>query len=144
MATRNEIITALVAKLTAAWPFVVVTRRNRDPKQLSVADTPAMIVVELPEDISRPSPDAQPKITLNVAALIYVDVGPDENAIPAAVLDDILDAVFVALAPDSPAFSRQTLGGLVQWCMISGQIDRSSGDLTGKAAAAIPIEILIP
>jgi hypothetical protein len=144
MSTRNQIADALLALLAGAYPFVTASRRNRDPKRIGVAEAPCLFLLEHEETYERPSPSLPPKRRLDLVALVYVDAGADENAVPAAILDDILDALDAALAPESFGEGRLTIGGRVFSAMIDGTIERSSGDMTGKAAAAIPIAILVP
>lgn len=144
MATREDIMTALLARLAGAWPFAMTGRRNRSPETFTAANSPALILVEHMERYEVESPSLPPKRALDVLALVYCDIGQDENAIPATVLNNILDGFDAALAPDSHGHGRCTLGGRVHSCRIDGEIERSSGDMTGKAMAVVPIRIHIP
>jgi len=144
MSTRNDIAEALLALLATAYPFVVTSRRNRDPKRIGPGETPALFLLEHEESYERSSPSLPPVLRLEYLALVYVDVGDDENAVPAAGISDILDALDAVLGSVGPSTGRFTIGDRVYSCMISGTIERSSGDLTGKAAAMIPICALIP
>ena len=114
--------------------FVTVSRRNRAPESLSPGLTPALMLVSHKENYERPSASAPAKITLHLLAIMYVDVGNDENAIPDAILNGLLDQVTLALAPDQPNLGRTTLGGLVQSVMIDGEITKAPGDVPARAS----------
>ena len=144
MATREQVMNALLALLKATGSFVTISRRNRNPEGLAPSQSPALFLVEALEEYSRPSPTVQPKRALVVKAIFYNDVGPDENAIPSTPINNALDALDVALKPDDPATNRFTLGGLVFSAMIEGTIEKASGDVTGKSLAVVPIKIVLP
>ena len=62
-------------------------------------------------------------------------------------MNTMLDAIDAAVAPsgaDALAGNRQTLGGLVSHCYPLGPVFVDTGDLDGKAVAAIPFQILVP
>jgi hypothetical protein len=144
MATREEIINALFNRLAASGPFKTVGRRNRDPESIPPCETPALMLVEHSEKNARPAPNLPPKRTMSLRAIIYSDVGCDENAIPASLVNNLLDAIDAALVPDDPSSNRCTLGGLVYSVVIEGDVIMAPGDVTGKGLAIMPIQILIP
>ncbi|MFX8844664.1 hypothetical protein ABTM93_19560, partial [Acinetobacter baumannii] len=74
---------------------------------------------------------------------LYNDIGDDPNAIPSTPINQMLDALDVALKPTDPS-QRLTLNGLVEYVLIEGQIERAMGELTGKAVAAVPLKIVLP
>ena len=142
--TREQAVEALLAKLQTVATFKTVTRRNRRPDTILAAATPALMLLEHSDAYpARPS-NAPPVRRLMLRAMIYVDTGNDQNAVPSAILNPILDAIDAALAPDDPARGQCTLGGLVQSVVIAGTIIRAPGDVTGKSLAAVPLEILLP
>lgn len=79
--------------------------------------------------------------TLNVDIYIYVSVSEDEE--PAIPLNEMLDKVTEALLPPEIIDNKQTLGGLVEDCWISGAIQTSEGVLGSKAVAIVPVKILL-
>lgn len=85
-----------------------------------------------------------PKRVFNVKAAVYNDVGNDENAIPASVINPLLDGLDAALMPDDPIGNRCTLGGVVYSALIEGEIKKAPGDITGKGLAVVPIELTMP
>ena len=140
MIAREDVMAALLARLSIP-AFVTISRRNRAPETLSPSLTPALMLVSHKEHYERPSASAPAKITLHLFAIIYVDVGNDENAIPDAILNGLLDQVTSALNPDQPNLGRTTLGGLIQSVMIDGEITKAPGDVSGKGLAVIPITV---
>ena len=140
MITREAVMTALLQRLSIP-SFVTISRRNRAPETLSPSLTPALMLVGHKESFERPSASMPPKVILHLLAILYIDVGNDENAVPDAILNGLLDEVTLALHPDSPALGRTTLGGLVQSVMIDGEITKAPGDITGKGLAVIPITV---
>lgn len=142
-ATREAIVAALLAKLTAAATWGEIGRRNRDPNNIASPGAPALLLIKHHEHYEAPSLNLPARRTMNMLAVVYIDVGSDENGIPDAVLNPLQDAIDGALAPDDPQ-GRCTLGGLVASCRISGEVTNAPGDVTGKGLAIIPIDILLP
>jgi hypothetical protein len=143
-ATREQIMQALLAKLQASGEFATVSRRNRNPETIAAPNTPALILVGDSESYEGDTPSLPQKRRLHVDAIIYYDVGDDENAIPDSVINPLLDGIDAALAPDKPATNSCTLGDLVQSVRIIGKMIKAPGDKTGKGLAIVPIVILIP
>jgi hypothetical protein len=144
MVSRETIITALFEKLAASGEFVTTGRRNRDPESIPTNQTPALLLVEHSEKYDVQSRNLPAKRIINLRAIIYTDVGDDDNAIPATIINNMLDGVDAALAPDSPQTGFCTLGGLAYSVKIDGDVIKAPGDVTGKGLAIVPIQILIP
>lgn len=142
--TRKAIAAALLTQLTPPGnPFAQSGRRLRDPEGSAAAGKPAIYVIKAHEKFDRSKQLLPPKRDLHFLAVIYTDVGEDETAIPADVIDDLVDYVEGQLAPDTVT-GRQTLGGLVQSVLIDGDINFAPGDSTGKGETVIPIRVTIP
>lgn len=88
------------------------------------------------------------KTTLEANWIIYHTTGKDKNTIPAIENNLIIKGVRLALEPrtDDPGFldKRNTLGGLVHHCFISGRIFRDPGDIDDQAMIVVPIKLLVP
>lgn len=88
------------------------------------------------------------KTTLEANWIIYQSVGRDRTAIPTIENNLIIGGVRRALAPrpNDPGFldKRNTLGGLVHHCFISGRIFRDPGDLDDQGMIVVPIKLLVP
>jgi hypothetical protein len=82
--------------------------------------------------------------TIKAEIWIYSRAGDNPDMAPATALNNLLDAVQSAFAPDSPMTGRFTLGGLVEWCRLAGSILKSPGDLDGQAIALADVEITVP
>lgn len=80
-------------------------------------------------------------IKWTLEAKIYVYVSTAGAASPGAVLNPIVDAITAAFA-DTPVNGSQTLGGLVQWARVEGDIVTSEGNLGDDEVCIIPIRIL--
>lgn len=74
---------------------------------------------------------------------IVVVAQTDKTQPMTPTLNPILDAITAALAP-APAMSRQTLGGLVEYAAIDGNIDISEGVMGDRTVAFIPIKVIVP
>ena len=88
------------------------------------------------------------KTTLEANWIIYHSVGKDKKAIPTIENNLIIKGVRIALEPkpNDPGFldRRNTLGGLVHHCFISGRIFRDPGDIDDQAMIVVPIKLLVP
>ncbi len=138
--TREPVYAALFALVATAADFVTASRRLRHWSDVGAAEQPALFVIQKSEaaEQRRPLP-----VKWRAAVDLYVYVqAPDELTAPASVLNPLLDAVEVALAPD-PFTQVQSLGGLVQHCWIAGKIATDEGVLGGQAVAIVPVEILV-
>lgn len=88
------------------------------------------------------------KTTLEAKWIIYQNITRDPKALGAVENNLIIQGVYASLAPqtDDPGFSdrRNTLGGLVHHCFISGNLFKDPGDLDGQGMMVIPIKVLVP
>lgn len=88
------------------------------------------------------------KTTLEANWIIYQCVGRDKAAIPAIENNLIIKGVREALAPrpNDTGFQdkRNTLGGLVHHCFISGRIFKDPGDIDDQGMLVVPIKLLVP
>lgn len=88
------------------------------------------------------------KTILEVKWIIYQNVAQDPNMLGAVENNLIIEGCYRALAPkpNDPGFldKRNTLGGLVHHCFISGALFKDPGDLDGQGMLVIPIKVLVP
>lgn len=151
MATRKAIAAALLAQLTAGGQFVATGRRLRAPEQGASAGKPGLFLIKPKERYAYDGGERErgvpPVRTLQFLAVIYTDVGNDETAMPADVIDDLLDAIDSALAPSlldqMQNGARQTLGGLVYDARAEGDADLAPGDVQGKGTTVVPIKVIL-
>jgi hypothetical protein len=143
MIRRETVYVALLNLLTTTGDFKLVSRRNRAPEQIGPALSPALFLFERGETYHDTAPGIPTKRCLRVSACFYNDAGSDLNATPTTIVNDALDALDAALKIH-PVTGPQTLGGLVYSVKISGDTEGSPGDRDGRAAAIVPIEIVLP
>jgi hypothetical protein len=67
----------------------------------------------------------------------------DFNQIGAKITQQIMDAIYPVLAPDT-ANDVFTIGGLAQWCRIEGTVTVDPGDLDDQGQILVPISIMAP
>ena len=144
MASREQALTALLAVVASTAAFKLTSRRDRAPESIGPAESPALFLVETGEEYRRPAINLPPIRTLRVDAIFYNDVGSSLNAVPLTLINAALDALDVALQPDNRMTGLFTLGGLVNSVTIDGEIQKATGAKTGKAAAIVPLRILLP
>jgi predicted RND superfamily exporter protein len=138
----RESISAAVFKLLQAIQtspaIATFSRRYIDSTALGTANLPAVELLVKSEDAIRKGMGIP--IEWKVTAHVFVFVSTtDTDTEPDTVMNNILDAIEAAVAPDRTGY--QTLGGLVVNCRINGTIERDPGFMSGVGAAAIPIEI---
>ena len=143
MATREQVMTALLALVRSTGDFVTVSRRNRDPNSIGPDQSPALFLLEDSEQYAVTSIAMPPIRHLIVSAIFYNDGGADQNVIPATPINNALDALDAALQPTNPTY-RFTLGGLVESVMIDGEVKKAPGDKTGKSMAIVPLRVILP
>lgn len=144
-ATRENIMIALQKQLSSLGFFNTLSRRNVNPENIGVNDSPALFLIEHSEHhTGRPTLPVSLRV-INVWLAGYSTIGADNDAIPASGINAILDAIETALAPDpGGGTGRCTLGGLVYAVEIDGEIIRALGDLTGQSAVFVPVKITRP
>lgn len=106
-------------------------------------DMPALYLVEVSE-LHPPRGSNEPVLVeLNTEAWIFTSVGADQNAIPAATLNMLIDGIEKALYPTPTGF-RQSLGlNNVLYCRIEGEVQKDPGHNGAIAGAIVPIKIAV-
>jgi hypothetical protein len=143
--SREAAFSALFAAVSAAYPWGLAARRLRLWSEAPAALRPALFQLESgPETYQWPTP-ATPKRTLEAKLFLYFDAR-DPATPGASAINAALDALDAALAPSGAdlALGRQTLGGAVHDCKISGVPVRDPGDLDGDAIAVVAVRIVLP
>jgi hypothetical protein len=121
--------------------FPTVGRRLADPS--AEQDMPALYLVELSENHLYRASNAAALIELNCEVWIYTNAGAEANAVPAATLNVLIDAIEAALYP-TPAGFRQNLGVHgVAYARIEGEVQKDPGHSGQIAMAVIPIKIVV-
>lgn len=142
MTGREAIYAALFARVSSVAPFATIGRTRKHVDDVPAVNQPALFQTQGKQIAT--GAFAQPtKWTLHADLWIYAHASnPHADGNAAALLNQLIDAVETALAPE-PAMGRQTLGGLVSHCSIAGMIETDEGLLGDQAVAVIPVEITV-
>jgi hypothetical protein len=140
---REAIICTLFNLVSTSASFSTTSRRLKLWSDVAPTDKPALFLYERGDVYVRASEAVPESVTINVDLYIYIDAGKDQSAVPAATLNNLIDAIDSALVPNYLT-GLQTLGGLVSHCWIDGKVMKDAGDLDGDGVAVIPIKILVP
>ncbi|MDG3442441.1 hypothetical protein [Nitrospirillum amazonense] len=81
--------------------------------------------------------------TARPSAKIYLYAAADDTLSAGQRVNGLLGAVMDVLKPTG-AYADQTLGGLVQYARIEGTVEVYDGVLTRRAAAIVPVKMLVP
>lgn len=133
--------TANGSNVTCTTGFQTFGRRLKFAKDVSAQ--PALFLRDSGEQLEYHEIILQQQ-TLRAEAWIYSNAGENPDLAPSIALNNLLDCVQGAFSPDDPMSGRFTLGGLVHWCRLAGNIDKDPGDLNGQAIAVADIEIIVP
>ena len=142
MIRREPIYAALFERVAGAAHFITAGRKLRHWSDLTAAEQPALFIRQKLEVATVTVLGAPTEWKLIVELYIYAHAG-DPYVAPTTVLNPLLDAVELALAPD-PITGIQDLGvpEMVQHACIAGKIEVTEGVLRDQAVAVIPVEIL--
>jgi hypothetical protein len=144
--TREQISVAFFGLIVGAANFVATSRRFVHWDQVNETQMPFLTMLKSGEIRGRQS-EGLPTLTINAHVFLYLSAGMDPEDTPDTAMNALLDAIDTAVAPsgaDAINGNRQTLGGLVAHCFPFGPVFVDTGDVDGKAVAAIPFQILVP
>lgn len=139
-ATREQVYAALFAQLATLPGLKTVSRRIRNAQDMQPEEMPAAFQLQ-GEQIVKYQGNTPAIYTWKADWLLYTN-NSDPTISPTTQLNALIDAATAAIAP---AFGKQTLGGLVEYCAIDGNIQVFEGIALGNTAIAIvPVSILLP
>ena len=142
MTTREAAVTALVSLVSGAYAWgSPISRRLKLWGDVPLANRPACFVFSGGNQSYQWRQSVDPKRQLLIRLFIYTNA-KDQSIVGATELDNIMDALDAALAP-GPGRTMQTLGGLVAWARIDGEVLIEPGDLDGDGLAIVPIRITL-
>lgn len=150
---RGSVITAL-SPLTLSLPPTIdatavpmttgfLTTGRRVLRWSDVSSQPALFLRGADEELEYPQTILQMQ-TIDGEIWIYSNSGQNPNAVPETALNNLMDAIQAAFAPDAPGTGRFTIGNLVHWCRLEGRIEKDPGDTSGQAIAVMPVRITVP
>ena len=140
-ATREQVYAALFALLGTLPGMMVVSRRLQNAQDMQPESFPAGFQLQ-GEQITKFSGNTPAIYTWKADWLLYTH-NSSQTISPTTQLNALIDAATALLNP-SPAGNRQTLGGLVEYCAIDGNIQVFEGILGDRSIAILPISILLP
>jgi hypothetical protein len=144
--TREQISVAFFNLIAGAADFTATSRRFVHWDQVNETQMPFLTVLKTGEVRARQA-EGLPTLTMNTHVFVYLSAGMDPEDVPDTAMNAVLDAIDAAVVPsgtDALNGNKQTLGGLVSHCYPLGPVFVDTGDIDGKAVAAIPFQILVP
>lgn len=136
---REAIYAALYARLPSTPTFVTKSRILRAWFDTPAEEQPAIYQAQTGQ-IVIPTSGQPAKWVLKADLYIYSKVPAGVS--PGTVLNALLAEIELALKSDHPIDSRCTLGGLVHYARIEGEVETDEGTLGDQAVAIVPIAIL--
>lgn len=141
--SRNQIVGALFNLLKSSAAYQTASRKVKIWSDVPPEMRPALFLMDHGETRKQTAVGTPSETTIECTVLIYTFVAQIDDPPPAAILDDLLDALDLAIAPDAVT-NKQTLGGLCNHCWVEGRTMKTPGDLDGDGIAIVPIKILVP
>lgn len=135
--SREAIYAALFAKVSAAASFTTISRRLQHWADVSPSLQPALFQAQVEED-PQTVPGLNTVYVLVVDLYIYANTAGDSTLSPSTILNPLMDAVLATLAFDKVT-NKQTLGGLVEWCVPQGKIQTDEGVLGDQGVCIIRV-----
>lgn len=139
---REQVMGALENNLTAALKPKYITTLSRKLKlwgETNQGDRPCLFIHQQPDDITG-GDKGIPSIT-TMHADLFVYTWAKDVAVPGALLNPIIDQVFLTLKPNLQT-GKCNLGiAFVDNCWVSGKVFIDPGDLDGDGMAIIPVSI---
>lgn len=141
-AIRENIMSALFEVASTSTPaFVTRERKVRLWGDVPDNQRPYFAMGERDEEWVGGDPGTPTRRIFNVEFYIYTTARNVD--VPSAVLNPLLDAIQLALAPNILTH-RFTLGDLIYHGYITGRIFKDPGDIDGDGMAIVPFKLIVP
>jgi len=140
-ATREQVFAALYAQLQTLPGLATVSRRLVSIEDVPDENFPAAYQMQGNQKLTFQGSTP----TLNVWSaswLLYVRQADPAQA-PSAMLNPLIDAACAVIQPQPAALAKNTLGGLVEYVAIDGDIEIFEGVLGDRALAILPLKIVL-
>ena len=143
--SREAAFSALFETLANAYAWGMASRRLKLWSETPAAMRPALFQLEAGTETYSWSSPATPRRTIEAKLFLYFD-SRDPLTPGAIAINAALDAIDAALAPQAAdlAAGRQTLGGAVYDCKITGVPVRDTGDIDGDGLAVVSVRLMLP
>jgi hypothetical protein len=135
---REAIFMALAKQLKAVPGIKTFSRKLLHWSDVPAVEQPALFMTASNQSISFDGYGMLVKRSLPVKLYLY-----NQNTDYPGLQNDLLDHIEAALQPPSGE-EVLTLGNLVSYCRIEGEIETDEGLLGEQSIAIIPISILVP
>lgn len=132
---------SLLSGITMAPALVTISRRAQVITSMNPAQLPALFMQVGSQEIKQRR--GFPAVHILTAEVFLYAANPDRNTAADMALNAMIDAVEAALAPD-PVTNVFTLGKTVSHCWIEGTVEVLPAPLGERAAAIVPIHMLVP
>ncbi len=148
MTMREQIGDALFALVEKAVAAEKSSRRFVRWDQVALTDMPFLTILKREEGREHQN-DGLPILRMSYLMFVYFSVALDQGSsvIPEIQTNGYLDAIDTAMKPfgaDLINGNRNSLGGLVTHCYLTGQTLVDTGELDGIGLVAPKIEVLLP
>ncbi len=140
MTSVESVFAALFAQLTGATAFTTSGRRLVNVQDLNPEAFPAAFQLQ-GKQTWRFSPNSPPVLTLRAVWALYT-FQTNPAAAQSTPLNLLLDAVRTAMLPPAGGV-KQSLGGLVEYAAIDGDVEIFEGVLGERAVALVPITLVM-
>jgi len=139
-AMREAVFAELFTRLQGVAGLITVSRRVKAVQDMQPEEMPAAFQIQGKQSMKFAG--STPTVTdMDVTWAIYTQT-PDALTAPSIALNELTEAALAQLSP-SPGSDRQTLGGLVEYAAVDGDIEIFEGILGDRAVALIPIRIVL-
>lgn len=138
--TYYEALFTLISGLTLTPALATTGRRVRLLQDMEDAELPALFMAVGDQPTERSFPD-EPIHKLEAKVFLFC-ANPSEETSADIFLNEMIDALEAAIEPP-PALGPQTLGGLVHYCWITGRTEVFQAPNGTRAAAIVPVEMLV-
>lgn len=140
--SREAAISALMSLVAGAYPWKVPpSRRLKLWGDVPPSSKPCCFLFEGGVETYEWQQSVVPKRVIEVRLFVYIDT-KDPHTIGASKLNEIMDAIDVALAP-SPGSTQTNLAGTASWARISGNPMKDPGDIDGDGIMIVPVKITL-
>lgn len=143
--SREAAFSALFSLVSTAYPWGASSRRLRLWSETPAQMRPALFQLEAGPETYQWTQLALPRRTLEAKLFLYFDAR-DPTTPGSTAINQALDAIDAALSPTGTdlALGRQTLGGAVYDCRVTGVPVRDVGDLDGDGLAVVAVRLVLP
>jgi hypothetical protein len=144
MSAREASYAALFGALSAMQTGGTVALASRKLLLLKEVNNPQLpaLFMQVDRQTSVQKPGTPAKRTLHALVYLYA-ANPDPNSPASTQLNGLIDATEAVLAPP-PGQQVQTLGGVVAHAWIEGAIEVYEAPKGQRAAAVVPVAMLMP